>query len=65
MRLFDGIELADFERRFGKSFEAQYGSTEALQKGEFLIKNGGRLAFTERGMRVSNAILSDWLDFGH
>ena len=65
MRLFDGIELADFERRFGKSFEAQYGSTEALQKGEFLIKNGGRLAFTERGMWVSNAILSDWLDFGH
>ena len=36
-----------------------------LQKVELLIKNGGRLAFTERGMRVSNAILSDWLDFGH
>lgn len=65
MRLFDGIELADFERRFGTSFEAQYGSTEMLQRGGFLIKNGGSLAFTEQGMRVSNAVLSDWLDFGH
>ena len=65
MRLFDGIELADFERRFGTSFEVQYGSTEMLQRGGFLIKNGGSLAFTEQGMRVSNAVLSDWLDFGH
>jgi len=65
MRLFDGIELADFERRFGTSFEVQYGSTEMLQRGGFLIKDGGSLAFTERGMRVSNAVFSDWLDFGH
>jgi oxygen-independent coproporphyrinogen-3 oxidase len=65
MRLFDGIELADFERRFGVSFEALYGGTERLQRGGFLTKDGGRIAFTERGMRVSNAILSDWLDFGH
>ena len=65
MRLFDGIELADFERRFGTTFEAQYGSVEALQRGGFLTKDGDRLAFTEQGMRVSNAILCDWLDFGH
>ena len=65
MRLFDGIELADFERRFGTSFEAQYGSTETLQRGGFLKRTADRLAFTEQGMRVSNAILCDWLDFGH
>ena len=65
MRLFDGIELADFERRFGVSFEAQYGSVAALQRGGFLAEGGQRLVFTEKGMRVSNAILCDWLDFGH
>jgi oxygen-independent coproporphyrinogen-3 oxidase len=65
MRLFDGIELADFERRFGVSFEAQYGSVAALQRAGFLAEGGQRLVFTEKGMRVSNAILCDWLDFGH
>lgn len=65
MRLFDGIELADFSHRYGGSFENLYGDVEHLVQGGFLIRTADRLAFTERGMRVSNAILSDWLDFGH
>lgn len=65
MRLFDGIDLADFERRFGTSFETAYGEIAPLLQGGFLERKEGRLAFTEQGMRVSNAILSDWLDFGH
>lgn len=65
MRLSDGIGLADFERRFGVSFEAQYGDTRRLVLGGFLTDDGARIAFTEKGMRVSNAILCDWLDFGH
>ena len=64
MRLFDGIDLADFSHRFGTSFEKEYGSTAALEQAGYLEKNAHRIAFTEKGMRVSNAILSDWLDFG-
>ena len=64
MRLFDGIDLADFKGRFGVSFEEQYGDMQVLQQGGFLSKDAHRVAFTEKGMRVSNAILSDWLDFG-
>ncbi len=64
MRLFDGIDTADFARRFGISFEQAYGAPEPLIEGGFLQRSQERIAFTERGMRVSNAILSDWLDFG-
>ena len=64
MRLFEGIALADFSHRFGTSFENAYGDVAALVSAGFLQKTRERIAFTEKGMRVSNAILSDWLDFG-
>ncbi len=64
MRLFDGIELADFSHRFGTDFEKEYGDTSALEAAGYLLRTPERIAFTERGMRVSNAVLSDWLDFG-
>ncbi|MBQ8356766.1 MAG: radical SAM family heme chaperone HemW [Clostridia bacterium] len=64
MRLFDGVELADFSHRFGTSFEKEYGDVTPLVQGGFLVKTPHRIAFTEKGMRVSNTILSDWLDFG-
>lgn len=64
MRLFEGIDEADFKARFGRSLEEAVGDLSRLAEGGFLSRRGGRVAFTERGMYVSNAILSDWLDFG-
>ena len=63
MRLFEGIDEADFKNRFGACFEEIYGDLSRLIAGGFLMRKGGRIAFTERGMYVSNAILSEWLDF--
>ena len=63
MRLFEGIEEKDFSARFGISFEEVYGNAENLIRGGLLTKKAGRIAFTEQGMYVSNAILSEWLDF--
>ena len=64
MRLSDGVDPADFRRRFGLSFEQAYGDTSRLEKAGLLYKNDRRIVFTEQGMRVSNAILCEWLDFG-
>ena len=64
MRLFCGINEADFEARFGVSFEKAYGPFERLIAAGYLCREAGRIRFTERGMYVSNAILSEWLDFG-
>lgn len=64
MRLARGIEKADFLHRFGTSFEGCYGDLTPLVRGGFLISDDTRVAFTARGMQLSNAILSQWLDFG-
>lgn len=64
MRLSDGVDLADFRRRFGLTFEQAYGDTSRLEGAGLLYKNEKRIVFTEQGMRVSNAILCEWLDFG-
>ncbi|MBE6703328.1 MAG: radical SAM family heme chaperone HemW [Ruminococcaceae bacterium] len=64
MRLFEGVNLADFVHRFGTSFEKAYGDTAYLEGLGILRKTKDRIAFTEKGMRVSNHVLSDWLDFG-
>ena len=64
MRLFEGVDETDFETRFGTSFEAAYGPFDRLEQAGYLCRAGGRIRFTERGMYVSNAVLSEWLDFG-
>lgn len=64
MRLIKGVDEADFAHRFGTSMEAAYGDLSRLVAGGFLVREAGRVAFTEKGLYVSNAILSDWLDFG-
>ncbi len=63
MRLFRGIDEADFKARFGVCFEEAYGDVSRLVAGGFLCREGGRIAFTEKGMYVSNTILSEWLNF--
>ena len=64
MRLAEGIDKADFSRRFGTGFEDRYGNLAPLVQGGFLTNTDTRVAFTARGMQVSNTILSEWLDFG-
>ena len=64
MRLTKGVEKSEFLRRFGIPFEEAYGDLNPLIQGGFLVDDGARVAFTARGMQVSNAILSQWLEFG-
>ena len=64
MRLAQGVDKNDFKRHFGLSFKEAYGDLSALVSGGFLKNEKDRVAFTARGMQVSNAILSEWLDFG-
>ena len=64
MRLFDGINLLDYNRTFGNDFLKKYG--EKLKRyadGGFIRIDKTRVAFTVKGMYVSNYILSDILEF--
>ena len=64
LRLSEGVDVAQFESRFGSSFESLFG--KALRRyvpmGLVRVANN-RFAFTEEGMYVSNAILSEILTF--
>ncbi len=63
-RLTDGLNLADFARRFGVSFEALYGGKLLKYvKNGFVERREGSYALTVAGMFVSNYILSDILEF--
>ncbi len=64
MRLGEGIVCDEFRRRFGRTFESVYLSkmTPFLRSGH-IVKTKNGYAFTERGMYVSNYILSRMIDF--
>lgn len=60
LRLSDGIDEREFERRFGHGFWEVYGARCAdYLAGGFMERTGGRVRLTERGFLVSNAILAE------
>ena len=64
LRLRDGISAAEFEARFGINFDAVYGrKLQIYIDNGFMSYNGDRYSFTDKGMYVSNYILSTILDF--
>ena len=64
MRLARGITIADFEARFNADFDSCFGQKLRKYAPEYVYIDGEVCRFTPRGMFVSNAILSDALDFG-
>ncbi len=63
MRLAEGISEQEFQKRTGMTAEQAYPALPAWIQGGYLTRKNGRLAFTDRGFFVSNAILSELLDF--
>ncbi|MBQ4150200.1 MAG: radical SAM family heme chaperone HemW [Clostridia bacterium] len=64
MRLFKGVNLAQYYSTFGEDFAKKYGEKLARYiNGGFVTLDDKKCAFTLKGMYVSNYILSDILDF--
>jgi len=63
-RLRDGIDVADFDRLFGFSFETAFApQIEKYMKSGHLKKSCGRYSLTLEGMNISNYIISDFLEY--
>lgn len=64
LRLTRGINTAEFERLFKRSFDSMYQELlPAYVENGFMKKTETGYAFTTKGMYVSNYILSSMLDF--
>ena len=62
LRLSDGVDDADYARRFGETFSARYGARLRQYAAQGLAAETGHgWALTDRGMYVSLAILSELL----
>ena len=62
LRLSEGISLSEYKRRFGKDF--LFGKEEKINayiNTGYIIKTQDRIALTEKGFYVSNAILTELL----
>ena len=62
LRMREGIDEADFERRFNKKIDVVY--KKILDKHietELLIRNLGRIYLTEKGVELSNMVMSDFI----
>jgi oxygen-independent coproporphyrinogen-3 oxidase len=63
MRLSRGISFFDFFARFGVDFLQKFGKIKKYSP-EFVTLDSTGCRFTEKGMLVSNYVLSDVLEFG-
>lgn len=63
MRLSGGVDIEKYQRLFGKNLYEDFGTALKKFSPEFVTLEGGRCAFTDKGMLVSNSILSEILEF--
>lgn len=62
LRQCSGINIKEFEKRFLVSFEQIYGAiTDKFVNGGFLVLDNDMLYLTEKGMDVSNSIMSEYI----
>ncbi len=63
LRLAEGISQSEFLAMTGEEFTVRYPTVRRMLDGGFMKEENGRIAFTDRGFFVSNAILAEMLDF--
>ena len=62
LRMVDGFRREEFEKNFGVAIEGVYGTElKCLQQEELLLQKEGRIRLTEKGIDVSNYVLSQFL----
>ena len=62
LRMMRGVREQEFERRFGQSAEAVYGSVlPRLLKEGLLIRDNGSIRLTKHGVSLSNYVMSEFI----
>lgn len=63
LRLAEGIDTLEYERIAGKGFFEAFPTVRQWISAGLMKQSGEHVSFTDRGFFVSNAILSEMLDF--
>lgn len=63
LRLSSGVDVAEFERRYGTDFLSFFPNAEKLIKQKFLVSDGGRVYVPADKIYVTNSILTELLNF--
>ena len=59
LRMIEGVRREEFEKSFGIAMEEVYGTElKRLQQENLLLQEDGRIRLTEKGIDVSNYVLS-------
>jgi coproporphyrinogen III oxidase-like Fe-S oxidoreductase len=62
LRLIEGFEPARFEDRFGLAFEERFGAVaERLFEGGLLLREGGRVRLSDRGLELADSVFAEFL----
>ena len=62
LRMDEGISVSDFEHKFGRKLEDVYGKViQKLEKEALILLDNDCLKLTEKGLEVSNVVLSSFL----
>jgi len=62
LRMTEGISINEFEDKFGKKFDDVYGRVvNILIEKELMLKDGDVVKLTDKGIDVSNRVLSEFL----
>jgi oxygen-independent coproporphyrinogen-3 oxidase len=62
LRLRDGFAPADFESRFGASFDDVFGRRAArLFEGGLLLRDGGRIYLSDRGLELADSVFAEFV----
>jgi putative oxygen-independent coproporphyrinogen III oxidase len=62
LRLREGFALADFEARFGASFDARFATQAArLLDAELLLREGGRIRLSDRGLELADSVFAEFV----
>ena len=62
LRLREGFALADFNARFGASFDDIFGSrTTRLFEGGLLENLAGRIRLTDRGLELADSVFAEFV----
>jgi oxygen-independent coproporphyrinogen-3 oxidase len=62
LRLREGFALADFEARFGLSFDARFGARSAiLFDAKLILQEGGRIRLSDRGLELADSVFAEFV----